>query len=34
LATKPLMHGNAGEAIDKMVKIVNIFGIGIAIPPI
>jgi len=33
-ATKPLMSDNAREAINKIVKIVNIFGIGITIPPI
>nr|QGT35005.1 NADH-plastoquinone oxidoreductase subunit 1 [Torilis scabra] len=33
-ATKPLIPGNAREAIEKLLNIVNIFGIGIAIPPI
>jgi hypothetical protein len=33
-AIKPLMPGNAREAIDKIVNIVNIFGMEIAIPPI
>ena len=27
-ATKPLIPGNAREAIDKILKVVNIFGIG------
>lgn len=33
-AMKPLMPGNARDAIEKLLKSVNIFGIGIAIPPI
>ncbi|PWA64783.1 cytochrome c biogenesis protein ycf5, chloroplast [Artemisia annua] len=33
-ATKPLIPGNASEAMEKLLNIVNIFGMGIATPPI
>ncbi|MFS8003240.1 hypothetical protein Hanom_Chr13g01211631 [Helianthus anomalus] len=33
-ATKPLIPGNAREAMEKLLNIVKIFGMGIATQPI